>query len=390
MNKKIGLFICYNYHDYGSMLQAYATQKYFDISGVPSETVQISDKISDDIRKRKIKYYIRNAWDISVLKEKTGIVHKYLHKKINVDFNNKLNRRASCFNVFCEANFHLSKKYESWNDLRNGCKEYSAVVVGSDQLWLPSNIVADYYTLSIVPDDINKVAYATSFGVSHVPNYLKAEYVYFLTRFQHLSAREISGQRIIEESTGKNVPLVCDPTFLLGVDEWNKIISEKNIYSDFKYIFCYFMGDNPKAREFAQSLKQKYNYKIIALLHLDKYIKNDESYADITPYDVGPHEFISLIKNAEFVCTDSFHGTVFSILYHKKFFTFLRHHNGETLGTNTRITSLLQILRLKDRIMTNNVISNTEIDYKQTDSLLNNFVNGSKKYIYNALGIKMQ
>ena len=111
------------------------------------------------------------------------------------------------------------------------------------------------------------------------------------------------------------------------------------------------MGDNPWQRDFVKKLKEKTGYKIIALLHLDQYIKTDEHHPDYAPYDISPADFINLVKNSEIVCTDSFHGTVFSLTYGKKFFTFMRFSEKATLSTNSRITTLLKRLEVEDRLV---------------------------------------
>ena len=108
------------------------------------------------------------------------------------------------------------------------------------------------------------------------------------------------------------------------------------------------MGNNPWQRDFVTQLLEKTGCKILALLHLDQYIKSDEDYVDYAPYDVSPADFINLIKNAEYVCTDSFHGTVFSIIYQRTFFTFMRFSEKATLSTNSRIDTLLGKMGLKD------------------------------------------
>lgn len=90
-----------------------------------------------------------------------------------------------------------------------------------------------------------------------------------------------------------------------------------------KYILCYFLGNNPPHREFAEKLKKETGCKIVALTHLDEFVKSDEGYADETPYNIDPADFLNLIRNAEYVCTDSFHCSVFSILYKKSFIHFV-------------------------------------------------------------------
>lgn len=254
--------------------------------------------------------------------------------------------------------------------------------------WLPSNIAGDYYTLSFVPDNINKIAYATSFGVSEIPEDQKKKTSIFLKRINYLSAREKSGQRIIKEITGRRVQLVCDPALLLTKDEWEKEINKKRLIRD-EYIFCYFMGNNLWHREFVKKLKNITGYKVVALLHLDQYIKSDESYADITPFDISPDDFINLVKYSKIVCTDSFHGTVFSLIFEKKFFTFMRFSDTETLSTNSRISTLLNLTGCEDRLVSNNVdvyeMLSRRMNNKCIQDNLNEFRRDSLEYLKRSL-----
>ena len=111
----------------------------------------------------------------------------------------------------------------------------------------------------------------------------------------------------------------------------------------------YLLGNNPSQREYIKNFAQKVNLKIVALIHLDDYIPADNNFADLTPYDVGPGEFLNYIRHSRFVFTDSFHCTVFSILYKKSFFSFDRFKAGAKQNTNTRISNLLSIVDLKER-----------------------------------------
>lgn len=386
-NKRIGMAINYDYPDYGGMLQAYASFRKIRDLGYDPEAINI-DAISGEIKQRKIKYFIRNIFDISIVKEKSQIVFKKVRQKANKDLGDNLNLRYEAFDKFHREKFKVSREYSSWSDLTNGCKEYSSVVVGSDQLWLPSNIAGDYYTLSFVPNEVNKVAYATSFGVSKIAKGQETKAKEYLSRIDYLSAREESGQRIIKEHTGRDVQLVCDPALLLTAKEWDEDATPGRIIRD-RYIFCYFMGDNPWQREFVKELKKKTGYKIVALLHLDQYIKSDENYVDEAPYDISPADFINLVKNAEMVCTDSFHGTVFSLTYGKMFFTFMRFSDTATLSTNSRINTLLKRLNVENRLVTKE--SNAEkmlkqnMDIEGIQARLCNFRNESLEYLKKAL-----
>ena len=386
-NKKIGMAINYDYPDYGGMLQAYASYRKIRDLGYDPEAINIK-AISGDIRNKKIKYFAKNIFDISIVKEKSQIVIKKIKTKLNKNLNYNLSKRYQAFDDFYKSHFNISKEYKSWKELSECCKQYSSVVVGSDQLWLPSNIAGDYYTLTFVPDNVNKIAYATSFGVSEIPKRQKEQTRTFLSRINYLSAREESGQKIIKEYTGIDVPLVCDPALLLTSEEWDEDVSPDRIIED-RYIFCYFMGNNSWQRDFVKKIKNKTGYKIVALLHLDQYIKSDEKYVDSAPYNVSPGDFINLVKNAEMICTDSFHGTVFSLIYGKKFFTFLRFSDKATLSTNSRINTLLKQIEVEDRLVYKNTnvdeMLRKEIDVETIQNRLNDFRSESLKYLKKAL-----
>ena len=322
------------------------------------------------------------------IKEKSQIVFKKVRQKLNRELKVNLGKRYAAFDEFCQEKFTVSREYESWDALSSGCHDYRAVVVGSDQLWLPSNIAGDYYTLSFVPDDVKKIAYATSFGVSRIAKGQVEKAREYLSRIDYLSAREESGQKIIKDHTGRDVPLVCDPALLLTAKEWDEEAAPGRRV-DAPYIFCYFMGNNPWQRDFVKKLKEKTGYNIVGLLHLDQYIRSDEAYVDFAPYDVSPAGFVNLVKNAELVCTDSFHGTVFSIIYGKRFFTFKRFSDNATLSTNTRIDTLLKRMQLQDRLVkeqyTVDEMLSREIKYIAVHKNLNNFRTESLNYLISAL-----
>lgn len=383
--KKILLAVNYDYHDYGGMLQAFATQKALDKACVASEVINF-DALKKDINHRKWKYFLRNITDLSIVNEKGRLIEKRLKQKFNGSLKDLQSQRDAAFDRFCNSSFNVSRRFDGWDDLTNACKEYDAVLVGSDQLWLPSNVAGDYYTLNFVPDDVRKIAYATSFGIASIPNDMQTKYKAYLNRIDFLSAREDSGQSIIHQCTGRGVPLVCDPTLLLETEDWDKVLSEIQLPKE-KYIFCYFMGDNPEQREFVKKLAKKEGLKIVALLHLDQYIPSDEKYVDYAPYNVSPADFVGLVKNATYVCTDSFHGTVFSIIFSRDFFTFRRFQKKASLSTNTRLESLLRTLCLENRLFDgSDDFDHLHIDdYDSIQKRVKDFREKSKEFLIKSL-----
>ena len=265
---------------------------------------------------------------------------------------------------------------------------YAGIVLGSDQVWHPANLEMDYFTLSFIPRNIPKVTYAPSFGVSEIPKDQIEITRSYLERIDSISVREVRGAEIVKALTGKVAPIVCDPTALLTKSDWDRI-KRPNEYSNEKYIFCYFLGANPSHRTFVERIKELTGYKIIALQHLDEFIKGDLSFGDIKPYKVGPDDFISLIADAQIVLTDSFHGTLFSIYYHKDFFTFSRFGGNQKASTNSRIASILERLGIKDRWLTatedpSECLSKT-IKWERVDNGLSEFRESSLVYLKKAV-----
>lgn len=368
--KKIGIVSCYFHPNYGSALQAYATQRILDQWKIPCEHIQIAG-VKRKITARKIlfclkHFYSPQIWRGTVLR----MISRMLRKKIDKEFRDNLSVRQKCFQQFQENYFRLSEQAPSDKNLPIYVNNYSHILLGSDQLWLPANIEADYYTLNWVPKEIPKIAYAASFGVEKLPHGQKKKVKNFANRFDKISVREKSGKKILQEWAGLDVSVVCDPTILFTGQQWMEIQQKKPIISE-PYILCYFLGNNTEDREFAVRMKQKTKLPLVALLHLDEYVKTDNTYADYTPYAVGPAELLNLIYHASYVITDSFHGSVFSLLYHKLFFTSPRVRKEGMMCTNTRIDSLFSMVGVDNRwIMGDEDVQeclNRKIDYTYVD-----------------------
>lgn len=350
--KKVGIVSCYFQPNYGSMIQALATQMALDKLGYENETIDITG-FNGEIKKAKLKYFIKASLTSDILLSKMGMAKNVLIKKFsrNAYAENSAVRKRK-FSDFSKRMFRLSAQANSKDELGlYAADHYSTVLVGSDQLWLPGNIAADYYTLNWVPASVNTVAYATSFGQSVLPKDSTQKAEIFLKRIKHIGVREESGQKLVKQIAGRDVPVVCDPTLLFTGEEWLTIQKEDPIIKE-PYIFVYFLGNNPPHREFVKRLKAETGCKIVALVHLDEFVKSDEGYADYTPYDIDPADFLNLIRNANYICTDSFHCSVFSMQYEKTFFAFRRYARKTTSSTNSRLDTLFKLAGVKDRILT--------------------------------------
>ena len=384
--KKVGLVCNYYMLNYGSLLQCYATVKAIKDMGYDIEAIQF-----ENIPTKKAKKQLVLRLKIKQL-FKPSAIFKKLERIKNTNYNSEYDelrkKRKEKFDKFVNENIPLSRKYNSLEEVSEYCREYDVLTLGSDQLLCPKDIIMGYHSLEFVPDDIKKISYAASFGLSKLPMLVKKKAARDLKRFDCFAAREIAGEKIYKDLTGKSAPVVVDPTLLLSRDKWLDVAGEKPLV-DGDYIFCYFIGNNEKHREMANIIKEKTGLKIATIRHIDDYISADEGFGDVCINDSGPIEFTNMILNAKYVLSDSFHSTIFSIMYHKKFLVFNRFAEGSTGSTNSRIYSLLEMLSLQDRRTddkeTVNDILTKEIEYDKVDTKLESWIKDSKDYLKGAI-----
>lgn len=279
----------------------------------------------------------------------------------------------------------LSPEFCGYKALCEGAKRYDAVVTGSDQLWSPAGLPTNFYNLMFVPNHIRKISYASSFGVGQIPWYQKRRTANFLKRLDYISMRENRGSEIVKELTGLDVPVILDPVFNFNKEQWEKLIPVKKEMNE-PYIFAYFLGANPEYRKQVQKLAESTGLKIVALRHMDQYVENDEAFGDYAPYDVAPDRFLNFIRGAEYVCTDSFHGTCFSIINEKKFMIFNRYANASATSKNSRIDSLCQNLGVSERRFSGDILEiQKDINYAEVKNNLNNLQQKTIEYLDAAL-----
>jgi hypothetical protein len=197
--------------------------------------------------------------------------------------------------------------------------------------------------------------------------------------------RENRGSEIVKELTGRTVRTILDPVFMFDNDGWEKLIPLKKEFNE-PYIFAYFLGNNPKHRIAVNKLANEIGLKIIALRHLDQYVAEDENFGDYAPYDVAPDCFLNLLRGASYVCTDSFHGSCFSIIHKKQFMVFDRYVEGSKHSKNSRIDSLCQNLGLTERRFKGDISKITQsIDYEDVYKKLDTLRVEANKFIDEAL-----
>lgn len=337
-------------NNYGGMLQAYALKTKLEDLGenVNHINYKMTKKknIKDEIK--KVVYYSRNK--------------KF--RKFRIKYLNLINEDND-FKKFNEENF-------------------DAYIVGSDQVWnqrIPWE-QRKHFFLDFV-DKKRKIAYAASIGSDIIEENEREKISCLLDRLDSISIREETGVKMYQKLTMKKIANVLDPTLLLSRNEWDKIASTRIKEED--YVFSYTLGANKNILNKMDELSYKLGNGIVEISY-KKNFKNERKSIN----NAGPCEFITLIKNANYVLTNSFHGMVFSIIYGKPFLVFTRGN------MNSRIYDLLQILDLKDRII--DLEKNDEmeiekkldkkIDYDNVYKILNNEQRKSLDFLKESLEIK--
>lgn len=354
--KKVGILTINDDGNYGNRLQNFALQEYLKNLGCKAETISNQKNIVGiNYFKKKIKSFIK----------KFLILPKYRRYNNFMLFNKKIN-----YSKYVIDDEHIPTKL---NDM------YDFFVVGSDQVWNPSwNRMSNIDFLTFAEFE-KRITYSASFGISKVPKNLEEYYRERISNLNKISVREESGKEIINELTGrKDVEVLIDPTMLLNVDKWEKVLKKPKQLKTNKYILNYFLGDLSKNRkQEIERVAKENNCEIIDLM--------DENG---TFYTSGPSEFLYLEKNAFLICTDSFHSSVFAILFKKPFVIFKR--DGNCVDMNSRIETLLSKFKLKNREYNEKCITyeNMHPDYEEAYEILKEEKEKSEKFLKNALKIK--
>lgn len=365
---KIGISTIIDFDNYGNRLQNYASQQVIKSLGLEVETLP-----------RVIYYSNKNKLKSRVLKCLKKVENYLKPQKDDLRFQNQL-LREKYFMEFTDKYINSSSHYvKDYYQLKKLSKKYDFVITGSDQVWnynFRPNLKIDF--LKFISQN-KRISYAASFGVSEIPEKYKKKYREYLNEMQCLSVREYAGQKIIKDLTGRDAEVLIDPTMMLNKDEWLQVASKPECTPKKKYLLTYVLGN--QTADFKEFINQLAKEKDLEILNL------------LNPYDknihcVDPGEFVYLINNADVMITDSFHGSVFSILMETPFVIFERQDSHVSM--NSRIDTLVSTFkmesRLSSRIKTVEDVYN--IDFSHIADILKQERNRAIIYLKKAFSMK--
>lgn len=358
----------FTYHNYGTALQVTALYKTLKNLGCMPDVINYAPQAKSPM------LHNSNMLVEEIAKFRDRLKNHSYHR---YDIPN----REEKFQQFQEKYLTFSKACKGLIDLEALNDKYQGFICGSDQIWAPS-VFDPHYFLDFVLDDNKKISYAPSVGLNRIEDdIIKDKIAYYSSKIKYLSTREKSGSEIISELTGREVETVIDPTLLVTESEWADIAND---YADNlgEYMLVYVLGNNESVWKSINAISKKMNLPIRIIPVFYKDLKRTGCIED----SIGPEEFLSLVKNASFVCTDSFHGLAFSIIFKKNFSVFERFKEGNPLNQNSRIYNILKILNLTDRIMKGNEIEPTQyVDYEDVYGRLEEQKEKSLQFLKNAI-----
>ena len=297
-------------------------------------------------------------------------------------------RRKKAFSDFAENVIPHGEKVYDATSIHGCVADYDAFITGSDQVWNFTWYNPEFF-LDFVPSDKIKMSYAASIAMDGLTDAQKEIFQNSLKDYKAVSVREKSAIPLLEGLSPVAVESVLDPTLLLDRSDWEKICSDRII--DEEYLFCYFLGENTKARRLAERFAKQNHLKLVNIPHASGWVKlEDRKFGDVKLFDATPNDFISLIKHAKYVFTDSFHAAVFSHIYQKQYVIFNRNKSGEMSSRIQDITELFgsQARFCYDASRENlqYIKSLADIDYSGTTSEFERIKRQSVEYLERNLG----
>lgn len=350
----------------GALLQCYALSRYLNsLEGIECKVLQYLPK------------GYNRSWTIFHKPRTFRDVLKLAYDTLRIDLLLIRKKKQRKMREFINKYIPLTDKQYNRESITNNPPQADAIVVGSDQIW-NFKLRTDFtYFLDFAKEDIKKISYAASVADNWNTEQIKMIRP-IVSQFNNVSIREKGNLECVNEALdGKTAEVVCDPVFLLTKNDWDTVKADKMIEGS--YIFCYFLSVSPMAVETVRKIKELTGLRIVHLNlnSLDKF------HSDVEIKDADPLEFVSLISNATYVCTNSFHCSAFSIIY-KRNLTFVPKHMA-----NERISQLeekfgIDVMLTHERLR-NLTIKEITTEYPNIEDETNSFVEISKNFIQNAL-----
>lgn len=362
---KIGIITILKVDNYGADLQAFALQRKLELMGYESEVIDyLYYKNLGHKRERASRPCFKYPFKF-LIREKALVVKGMVSR---IRFPKQYRQRQHEFHQFHLEHTKMTRCYNCYSELYSNPPLFDVYCVGSDQVWNPGNHTnLDPYFLTFAPKGKKKISYASSFGVATLPECSWEYYSKRLRGLDSVGVREGKGMEIVRTIAGRESQVVLDPTLLLTETEWETVEKPVSMVSG-RYLLIYELKKSDYLRQLAKRVASARGLRIIRLCSSVMPVEKDGSVQNITT--VGPGGFVYLFRHADFVVTNSFHGTAFSINFSKPFYSI----SSRGKANNSRQESLLIMCKQADRLLYDDMpmpsLEKYKIEYQIPQSLL--------------------
>lgn len=366
---KIGIITIHNAYNYGAVFQAFALKEYIKSVISENDVVNVIDYRTPFFEDKKKIHFSKDIVSNVIELERLAMTPKR-------------KRRDNAFESFICENDSLSEKCLNRTEISKIAADYDILIAGSDQVWNFHITDGDLtYFLDIDGFNGKKFSYASSMGAFRFYQNDEEKIKRIFDTFSAFSCRESDGCEYLSKLTGKNFVQVCDPTLLLNSERYAKLFDGKvrnkiKKLAEREYLLIYNLSSSNEVFSVAKRVAEERNLKIYQIFpSLRK-----KSTVDVLLNDISPEEFLYLYSKTQFVVTNSFHGTCFSLIFNKDFYTV------KPTGSNNRLVTLLSEAGITERLIVDNegikqLVCEDKIDYVHVMNNFNEYFLFSKGFI---------
>lgn len=351
----VGFITVHRAPNYGAMLQCFALQQYIEGMGHECKVIDLLRPYHEGfVHTEGFEPFDAKKIHKSFVGEIRKFIGHYLHryeannKKFAKVYKENLKRRQELFDAF-DKRITYTKQYKSIGELYANPPQFDVYITGSDQLWNPTQpYCIEPFFLTFVKNGAKKISYATSIGLSSLPESINQQYIKWLNDYDYISVREQEAVNMLSKGISKTIHKVVDPTLLMDKQFWERLAVVKPEFVHEKYVFCFTLSYLSELHSYLKKYAKEKGMKYVYIVHAFQdapYTNKDKNVIGLI--DISPEEWLGLIQNAEEIFTNSFHGTVFSLIFEKKFYSYIPSNNKR----GSRIVNVLEMIKLKNHII---------------------------------------
>lgn len=356
----IGILTYHSAHNYGAALQTFALFYYIKSEGKNVEIINyipdyFEQAYANGLKNNSISNVLKNLKHLKNIQMRQSQVYKF------EDFKSR----------YLEISSNIIKNFDFLSD-----DAYEKIIFGSDQIW-NNNINfndSSYFGKGLIDTKTKCYAYAASVGTNILNDFQSENLKKYTSKFEKIGLRELTFMPEVKDLTHKEVRWTLDPVFLLPKETWKSILKLKKENTK-KYILLYELKGDKELEQYCKRYAKEHNLKVVNIHPTCNWKSSVRKQVS----NIGPIDFVRLIENAELICTDSFHGTAFSIIFEKRYIASTRYVE------DSRINSIITLTGVEKRKIIDTELLQFDFSVSRGKNLLDEQIKKSKMFLKSCL-----